>query len=1057
MVHGTVRSLFQLLGALGTTALILAAWLGLRLSEGPLNLAFLSPYIEDALSRPDAGFRVQLDETVLVWDGESHTLEVRAINARAVSDAQGVIASVPELSVAMSAPALMRGMIAPRRLRLLHPHIRLRRDAQGSFSLGMGDNADNDSIDSTQAVAEAFDALLAPPGAGSAASELQRVEVVGADLAIDDRLLGVQWHMPSADLQFLRDAQGISGKARLMLDVDGETSRIEADGHYLRAQRNVDALVSYGGLRPSLFSPLAPQLKPLEMLHLPTGGSVQLRYSLDRGLTDLRFDLAGGAGVIDASDMAGVSWPIASMALKGALTAGLNNVVLDEARVDLGGPVVTLSGHGENIFGSPKLDVSARIEDLPTDELKGLWPPQMAPNPREWILKNLSDGKVRLATAHLQAHSPMGKTINDLQVDSLGGEVIPTGVTVQYLYPMPVVKGADAVATFDQNNFSITVKSGEVMGLKVQEGKVVLEGLSAADQFADISLKIAGPVSDALRLIDSKPLGWAQTLGVQPTKVKGDAVTQLDMRFPLLANLKLDQLKVHAQAQTKGVAIPGVALGLDLTDGTLALDVDPKGMDVTGKAVLGGMASDIKWHENFSKAAPFRSRYQVQTVLDDTGRAKVGLDVAPFQAPFITGPVPVDLTAILSDGGRGDITIKADLTQASMQLPGLNWLKAPGVAGQATAAIRLAAGRLGEVPSFNVTSVKDGLDVQGQVAFENGQPRRVSFARAKWGKTDLKGSLQIKGGAAGLAVDVSGPSMDAREMISGTPTGQPKVPRSQVPPKDREDVVPLSIQAKVGQVLVSDAGGVRDVVATMSRNNRDWQQMHVEAKVGDEQKPMRLEMQPIGQNRRSLKLTSGDAGGVFRAFDVFQNLVGGDLLVDAYYDDADPSQPLKGQATVNDYHVVRAPALARLLTVAALTGVLDVLAGEGISFARLEAPFTLANGVLTFQDARAAGTALGITAKGQLDLDRDTMALEGTIVPAYAINSALGNLPLLGRLFSAEKGGGLVAMNYSMKGPSSDPSVMVNPLSALTPGFLRKLFNIFDDGSSTEVRPEKQP
>jgi len=71
----------------------------------------------------------------------------------------------------------------------------------------------------------------------------------------------------------------------------------------------------------------------------------------------------------------------------------------------------------------------------------------------------------------------------------------------------------------------------------------------------------------------------------------------------------------------------------------------------------------------------------------------------------------------------------------------------------------------------------------------------------------------------------------------------------------------------------------------------------------------------------------------------------------------------------------------------------------------------------------------------------------------------LGNIPVLGWLVTGgDKGGGLVAFNYSMRGPSQDPNVVVNPLSALTPGFLRKLFNIFDDGSETEARrPPSSP
>jgi len=119
-------------------------------------------------------------------------------------------------------------------------------------------------------------------------------------------------------------------------------------------------------------------------------------------------------------------------------------------------------------------------------------------------------------------------------------------------------------------------------------------------------------------------------------------------------------------------------------------------------------------------------------------------------------------------------------------------------------------------------------------------------------------------------------------------------------------------------------------------------------------------------------------------------------------------------------------------------------------------PFVLTDGVLEIKDGQASGTALGLTARGQVDLDNDKLALEGTIVPAYVLNSVLGRIPLLGSIFANEKGGGVIAMNYSMSGPSKDPSVMVNPLSALTPGFLRKLFNIFDDGSGREVRPDEK-
>jgi hypothetical protein len=79
-----------------------------------------------------------------------------------------------------------------------------------------------------------------------------------------------------------------------------------------------------------------------------------------------------------------------------------------------------------------------------------------------------------------------------------------------------------------------------------------------------------------------------------------------------------------------------------------------------------------------------------------------------------------------------------------------------------------------------------------------------------------------------------------------------------------------------------------------------------------------------------------------------------------------------------------------------------------------------------------------------MDLRRHVADVEGTVIPAYALNTALGRLPLVGRLFSPEEGGGLFAVSFNIRGVFEDPAVVVNPLSALTPGILRGFFDIFD-------------
>ena len=68
------------------------------------------------------------------------------------------------------------------------------------------------------------------------------------------------------------------------------------------------------------------------------------------------------------------------------------------------------------------------------------------------------------------------------------------------------------------------------------------------------------------------------------------------------------------------------------------------------------------------------------------------------------------------------------------------------------------------------------------------------------------------------------------------------------------------------------------------------------------------------------------------------------------------------------------------------------------------------------------------------------MALKGSLVPAYGINSLLSNIPLLGDVLASKKGEGIFGVTYSATGNADQPNISVNPLSVLTPGILRRIF-----------------
>lgn len=1063
MVHGAVRGLFRLLGIFVVGLLIVLSLFAWRLSSGPIALDFLTPYIEEALNPKDAsaldgGLSVRLDTTVLTLAEGSNAVEVRALNVRGyMGGAEQPMATVPEVALTLNGRALLSGVLAPRSVRLYRPRLHLVRDESGHFQWGVGEQSQAGQSDDM--VRHLTDALVGEPDPNQPGRYLQRVGVVNADLLVEDLRLDTTWHAPDTDLEFRRTPEGVRGAVRMSLDLAGEPGSVKANVFYAKADASLAADVSFSGLRPAAIALLGGPVTPLGALDLPLDGVVQAKGGADGSLSEVSFSLTGRSGTLNLPDPVKLSRKVESVTLRGRAWDGLTQARLDELAVDFGGPKLELTGEAEGLGGGTSVKLAVTLHDVPFDDLPALWPVDAAPNPRQWVTANLSKGMVREARATVSGRSPSGR-FDDLEVSHVDGALRGDGVTVDYLRPMPPVKNAAADVTFDASDFRIAVRGGDVYGLKLTDGVIVLSGLDKADQFADIDVTVAGPVPDALKLIDNKPLRYASALGIDPVLAGGEATTRLKLKFPLLANLKLDDLDVKVHSSTKGVSLPKVVMGQDLARADLEIDVDAKGLDATGSIVLGTIPANLKWRENFSlKGVPFRSRYQVQAArVDEDQRKVLGLDGVPFVSPYMSGPVGASVVATLQDGGRGDIDAKVDLTPAHMSLPGMGWRKETGTTGGAQVQVRLDRNKLTAVPYFVVNA--GDLQTSGSVAFDSdGGVRRVDFSRLAYGgRTDVEGSIGFRGEA--LDISMRGPSFNAEPVVSsGEETPAEADAAARRPRHKKAELPPMTIDAQVKSVWLSKDGRLTNATVAMRHDGEDWRSMAVTGSVG-EGKSFQLQLQPAGYKRRSVKIASDDAGAVLRAFGSYDHMVGGKLEVDAAYDDSRDNQPLSGTVRIADYQVVNAPALARLLTVAALTGIVDVLKGEGISFTNLDAPFTLTDGLLQIKEARAWGPALGLTSKGEVDLDHGRVAVEGTVVPAYALNSVLGKIPLLGWLVTGgEKGGGLVAFNYTMKGASQDPDVTVNPLSALTPGFLRNLFNIFDDGTETEARrrPEDKP
>jgi len=209
-----------------------------------------------------------------------------------------------------------------------------------------------------------------------------------------------------------------------------------------------------------------------------------------------------------------------------------------------------------------------------------------------------------------------------------------------------------------------------------------------------------------------------------------------------------------------------------------------------------------------------------------------------------------------------------------------------------------------------------------------------------------------------------------------------------------------------------------------------------------------LGWRPADFSRHQLSVEASDAGAALKALGIFDDAAGGRLTLNGTSRDAVPGQPISGHMEITEYRLLGQSALLRLFTIATLTGIADAMTGNGLLMRRFEADFLRSYGRVDVPYAHTYGPSLGLTAQGYFDLSANTIDIHGTAVPANALNSIIGSVPLVGFLLTGGNTGGLGSFTYQATGRLSHPDLSVNPLSELDPGFLKSLFGLASSGGS---------
>ncbi|MBO5443150.1 MAG: AsmA-like C-terminal domain-containing protein [Alphaproteobacteria bacterium] len=1053
------RRILDYTGVIFLLLLLIFIW---QLYKGPIAVPFLQPYIVKALNHDNGEYQVTVESVNLELVRSIRPIKIIANNVVYRKNDETFVVNAPRTFVSFSIKALLRGVVAPSSIEVKDPSVYI------FTTYGVKDKNKKDEVSKKKLeyYFDEFEDFIEKFNSEDNTypeSYINDIRVKNAEVEFHEVDLGRKWILSDVNYSFERNLMNIETEVNALLNVQDKSIPIGLEAEYRPISNKIGLQVYFSDLIPyAVMDNLLndERIPGLYKINLPVSGKIggmvniaevmknkeDIIKSLDTAVEKLNFQVEGGSGNILFEDNEDSAYKISSFLLEGTIAGGLNRLNIKDADFDLGGQKTKLSFSAEGMkklllegsLQDLKLTLQAKVDNMKFDDLSKYWPKYIATPAWEWCKDSIYGGEIK--NADFSFDFAYDKKKQAFAFDKLSGVGDIEDSNLNYLTGMPDLKNLYGRAEFSNDTIKINVDKGVSEEVFLTGGFVKLYDLNKYDNFAEIDLVMSSSITDALKMIDHPPLGYTSDLGLDPSAIKGDTETELKLNFELKNDLKPEEVKVEVKSNLLNVEIPDVIKGKALTAEELKLLVTNEGMSVIGEAKLEDIPIALVWDENFNNK-DYKSKYKISFKLNEETKKKLGINFGILNPPYISGYANVDAEILAYNDDKTIVNLKANLNNADIDYSFLGFKKDVNLPAVITAKLDIKKDKLNGIPSFSLS--KSDFSLKGKIDLDkNGDVKIVDIYDIKGPKTSAKAKIEFANTKKQkVKLNVSGNSYDLTEFFDKKENSS-KTKKSSSKNDDDDDlenVTDADIFIAVNKLWTNPNVPVTNFAGTAKLvNGVGVQEMHMVGNYGNKKDiTLKFDYVPRPNGEFLLAIDSNNAGATLKVLRIYDNMSGGNLRIEAK---RNKNKEFIGHAKMRDFSIHNTPVVAKLLTVASFTGMLNLLTGEGLAFSHADAPFEYKNKVLSLKEAKAFGNVMGITANGSYDRRQEEFDIKGVIAPAYSINTFIGKIPLVGNLLSG-KDGTVFAANYSITGDLSDPQVNINPLSALSPSSLKDLMN----------------
>jgi hypothetical protein len=697
-------------------------------------------------------------------------------------------------------------------------------------------------------------------------------------------------------------------------------------------------------------------------------------------------------------------------------------------RLSVHGPSVNGAGSGETaaLAQGTTLKLNMQVGPSAVVDVLRLWPSFINADARAWCLQHIHGGRVVAGAMSVDwdaAAFDLAVHRRAVPAASVHGEFSTRDAVVDLLPGIPPLTGLDATGAVTGRDFAASAKSGVIElspSRRIQVADIayfVPDTAPAPIVPAQASAHLQGGADALADLLNRDALKRYVAFSVDPAMVKGQFEGKLALDLKLGKSVRLEDDQFRAEGTLTNFRLDRFLANERLEQAALSVLAERGNLKIAGQGQMYGVPVAI----DLNKSAADEGSVVLSFSFDNAARARLGLP----GAALLNGPMGVRVKAPLS---KSSAEVEIDLTHVAIESPQTGTLKAAGKPGKATYSVKPDAD--GQSLAANAIAVDAGsIAIRGtaQLAPDGAlQSAKLTQVRLSAGD-ELK--AEIENDDSAIKATVRGAVLDARGLIKGFFAAG-------APPGGGKDV---DLDVKIASVIGANSQALSQFEMTGAWRGGAMKSMLAAARIGGG--ALTAEHDDDGR----LRAHATDAGALSKFLDLYNRMEGGTL--DLLMQDADEGS--RGRADVTKFVLRDEPALRQLAAAGEAPGDSHFRQGpaldpDAMRFEKMSASFTASTGRLDLREAVIYNSSVGLTTQGFIDFGRDRVDLNGTFVPAYQVNNLVTHIPVVGMLLGGGSHEGIFGVNYRIVGPASGPTLTVNPLSAMTPGVLRKVFGALD-------------